>query len=42
MTAVPEWMRLPRLEGWFADDLDHPSPIAVKIDVDGLLPGRKR
>ncbi|MEU4687477.1 Uma2 family endonuclease [Actinoplanes sp. NPDC023714] len=23
MTAVPEWMRPPRPEGWFADDLDH-------------------
>ncbi|MDG6104908.1 Uma2 family endonuclease [Dactylosporangium aurantiacum] len=23
MTAVPDWMRPPRLEGWLADDLDH-------------------
>lgn len=23
MTAVPEWMRPPRQEGWYADDLDH-------------------
>ncbi|MET8146918.1 hypothetical protein ACIBSW_03860 [Actinoplanes sp. NPDC049668] len=23
MTAVPEWMRPPRPEGWYAEDLDH-------------------
>ncbi len=23
MSALPDWMRPPRVEGWFADDLDH-------------------
>ncbi|MER5374052.1 Uma2 family endonuclease [Streptomyces sp. NPDC002553] len=23
MTALPDWMRPPRAEGWFAEDLDH-------------------
>ncbi|MEU4618863.1 hypothetical protein AB0G04_02630 [Actinoplanes sp. NPDC023801] len=23
MTALPDWMRPPREEGWFAEDLDH-------------------
>ena len=38
MTAVPEWMRPPRLEGWFADDLDHlpEAPRHTEL-IDGAL-----
>jgi len=38
MTAVPEWMRPPRLEGWFADDLDHlpDAPRHTEL-IDGAL-----
>jgi Uma2 family endonuclease len=38
MTAVPEWMRPPRLEGWFADDLDHlpQAPRHTEL-IDGAL-----
>ncbi|WIM95881.1 Uma2 family endonuclease [Actinoplanes oblitus] len=38
MTAVPEWMRPPRAEGWFADDLDHlpEAPSHTEL-IDGAL-----
>ncbi|MFC3991861.1 Uma2 family endonuclease [Actinoplanes siamensis] len=38
MTAVPEWMRPPRPEGWFADDLDHlpEAPRHTEL-IDGAL-----
>lgn len=38
MSAVPEWMRPPRLEGWFADDLDHlaEAPRHTEL-IDGAL-----
>lgn len=38
MTAVPEWMRPPRIEGWFADDLDHlaEAPRHTEL-IDGAL-----
>lgn len=38
MTAVPEWMRPPRLEGWFADDLDQlpEAPRHTEL-IDGAL-----
>ncbi|AGZ46073.1 Uma2 family endonuclease [Actinoplanes friuliensis] len=38
MTAVPEWMRPPRLEGWYADDLDHlpEAPRHTEL-IDGAL-----
>ena len=38
MTAVPEWMRPPRLEGWYADDLDHlqDAPRHTEL-IDGAL-----
>jgi Uma2 family endonuclease len=38
MTAVPEWMRPPRPEGWFADDLDAlpQAPRHTEL-IDGAL-----
>lgn len=38
MTAVPEWMRPPRPEGWFADDLDRlpEAPRHTEL-IDGAL-----
>ncbi|MEV0564627.1 Uma2 family endonuclease [Dactylosporangium sp. NPDC050588] len=38
MTAVPDWMRPPRIEGWFADDLDHlpEAPRHTEL-IDGAL-----
>jgi len=38
MTAVPEWVRPPRLEGWYADDLDHlpEAPRHTEL-IDGAL-----
>lgn len=38
MTALPEWMRPPRPEGWFADDLDHlpDAPRHTEL-IDGAL-----
>jgi Uma2 family endonuclease len=38
MTAVPEWMRPPRIEGWYADDLDHlpQAPRHTEL-IDGAL-----
>jgi Uma2 family endonuclease len=38
MTAVPEWMRPPRLDGWYADDLDHlpEAPRHTEL-IDGAL-----
>lgn len=38
MTAVPEWMRPPRLEGWYAEDLDHlpEAPRHTEL-IDGAL-----
>ncbi|GAB3815885.1 Uma2 family endonuclease [Micromonospora zhanjiangensis] len=38
MTAVPEWMRPPRPEGWLADDLDHlpQAPRHTEL-IDGAL-----
>lgn len=38
MTAVPEWMRPPRVEGWFAEDLDHlpEAPRHTEL-IDGAL-----
>jgi Uma2 family endonuclease len=37
-SAVPEWMRPPRIEGWFADDLDHlpEAPRHTEL-IDGAL-----
>jgi Uma2 family endonuclease len=38
MTALPEWMRPPRLEGWLADDLDRlpEAPRHTEL-IDGAL-----
>ncbi|PNG93133.1 Uma2 family endonuclease [Streptomyces malaysiensis] len=38
MTALPDWMRPPRPEGWFADDLDHlpEAPRHTEL-IDGAL-----
>ncbi|WP_232323631.1 Uma2 family endonuclease [Catenuloplanes japonicus] len=38
MTAVPEWMRPPRPEGWYADDLDElpQAPRHTEL-IDGAL-----
>jgi Uma2 family endonuclease len=38
MTALPEWMRPPRLEGWLADDLDSlpEAPRHTEL-IDGAL-----
>jgi Uma2 family endonuclease len=38
MTALPEWMRPPRSEGWFADDLDRlpEAPRHTEL-IDGAL-----
>ncbi|MEU8814531.1 Uma2 family endonuclease [Actinoplanes sp. NPDC048796] len=38
MTAVPEWMRPPRPEGWYADDLDRlpEAPRHTEL-IDGAL-----
>jgi len=38
MTAVPEWMRPPRPEGWYADDLDElaEAPRHTEL-IDGAL-----
>lgn len=38
MTAVPEWMRPPRPEGWYAEDLDHlpQAPRHTEL-IDGAL-----
>lgn len=38
MTAVPEWMRPPRPEGWYADDLDKltEAPRHTEL-IDGAL-----
>ena len=38
MTALPEWMRPPRDEGWFAEDLDHlpEAPRHTEL-IDGAL-----
>jgi Uma2 family endonuclease len=38
MTAVPEWMRPPRPEGWFSDDLDQlpEAPRHTEL-IDGAL-----
>ncbi|HEY0700605.1 MAG TPA: hypothetical protein VGD43_22710 [Micromonospora sp.] len=38
MTKVPEWMRPPRVEGWYADDLDHlpEAPRHTEL-IDGAL-----
>ncbi|MFY1654730.1 Uma2 family endonuclease [Solwaraspora sp. WMMB762] len=38
MTAVPEWMRPPRPEGWYADDLDQlpQAPRHTEL-IDGAL-----
>ncbi|MEU4237932.1 Uma2 family endonuclease [Actinoplanes sp. NPDC026619] len=38
MTAVPEWMHPPRIEGWYADDLDHlpEAPRHTEL-IDGAL-----
>jgi Uma2 family endonuclease len=38
MSAVPEWMRPPRLEGWYADDLDRlpEAPRHTEL-IDGAL-----
>jgi Uma2 family endonuclease len=38
MTAGPEWMRPPRPEGWYADDLDQISEAPRHIElIDGAL-----
>lgn len=38
MTALPDWMRPPRTEGWFAGDLDHlpEAPRHTEL-IDGAL-----
>ena len=38
MSAVPEWMRPPRPEGWYAEDLDHlpEAPRHTEL-IDGAL-----
>lgn len=38
MTAVPDWMRPPRIEGWYADDLDRlpEAPRHTEL-IDGAL-----
>jgi Uma2 family endonuclease len=38
MTALPDWMRPPRVEGWFADDLDNlpEAPRHTEL-IDGAL-----
>lgn len=38
MTSLPDWMRPPREEGWFADDLDHlpEAPRHTEL-IDGAL-----
>jgi Uma2 family endonuclease len=38
MTALPDWMRPPRAEGWFADDLDNlpEAPRHTEL-IDGAL-----
>ncbi|MEU5186405.1 Uma2 family endonuclease [Streptomyces klenkii] len=38
MTALPDWMRPPRAEGWFAEDLDHlpEAPRHTEL-IDGAL-----
>ncbi|MEV6671426.1 Uma2 family endonuclease [Streptomyces sp. NPDC051162] len=38
MTALPDWMRPPRPEGWFAEDLDHlpDAPRHTEL-IDGTL-----
>jgi len=38
MAAVPEWMRPPRPEGWYADDLDEltEAPRHTEL-IDGAL-----
>ncbi|WP_413801237.1 Uma2 family endonuclease [Streptomyces iranensis] len=38
MSALPDWMRPPRPEGWFADDLDHlpEAPRHTEL-IDGAL-----
>jgi Uma2 family endonuclease len=38
MTTLPDWMRPPRAEGWFADDLDHlpQAPRHTEL-IDGAL-----
>lgn len=40
MTAQPDWMRPPRAEGWFAEDLDprnrpEPDLLVTTADFDG-------
>lgn len=38
MSAVPDWMRPPPLDGWFADDLDHLPEAPRHTDlIDGAL-----
>jgi Uma2 family endonuclease len=38
MTALPDWMHPPRLEGWFADDLDGLSEAPRHTElIDGAL-----
>jgi Uma2 family endonuclease len=38
MTALPDWMRPPRAEGWFADDLDNLSEAPRHTElIDGAL-----
>ncbi|MEO6086918.1 MAG: Uma2 family endonuclease [Umezawaea sp.] len=38
MTALPDWMRPPRAEGWFAEDLDrlHEAPHHTEL-INGAL-----
>lgn len=38
MTALPDWMRPPRAEGWLAEDLDHlpEAPRHTEL-IDGAL-----
>jgi Uma2 family endonuclease len=38
MTALPDWMRPPRIEGWYAEDLDHlpEAPRHTEL-IDGAL-----
>jgi hypothetical protein len=34
MTALPDWMRPPRAEGWFAEDEDS-KPVVHVYELDG-------
>ncbi|MET7425282.1 Uma2 family endonuclease [Dactylosporangium sp. NPDC005555] len=38
MDTVPDWMIPPRIEGWYADDLDHLPDVPQHVElIDGIL-----